>query len=63
MYPEAVINIFKFLVIQCNEENSDYVAELFFVDDMEVPDEISNIIKARILQVRYTKKYCLFIYS
>nr|XP_034192073.1 serine/threonine-protein kinase ATR [Osmia lignaria]XP_034192074.1 serine/threonine-protein kinase ATR [Osmia lignaria]XP_034192075.1 serine/threonine-protein kinase ATR [Osmia lignaria] len=52
MYPEAVINIFKFLVIQCNEENSDYVAELFFVDDMEVPDEISTIIKARILQVR-----------
>ncbi|XP_003702936.2 serine/threonine-protein kinase ATR isoform X1 [Megachile rotundata] len=49
-YPETVINILKFLIIQCKEENSDHIAELFFVDDMEIPPEISNIIKAHILQ-------------
>ena len=43
----------RFLVVECNEENSDHIAELFFIDDIEVPDEISNIIKARVLQARY----------
>lgn len=51
----------KFLIIECNEENSNHIAELFFVDDINVPDDISNIIKARILQVKYTENisFCI----
>lgn len=45
----------KFLVIKCNEENPDHIAELFFIDDIEVSIEISSIIKARILQTKYRK--------
>lgn len=53
MYPEKIIAMLKFLIIECNEDNSDHIAELFFIDDIEIPDEISNIIKAHILQARY----------
>ena len=45
----------KFLVIKCNENCPDHIAELFFIDDIEVPDDISNIIKAHILQTKYIK--------
>lgn len=53
MYPEKTIDMLKFLIVTCNEESSDHIAELFFIDDIKVPDEISSIIKARILQTRY----------
>ncbi|XP_076632761.1 serine/threonine-protein kinase atr isoform X1 [Colletes latitarsis] len=52
IYREKVIAMLKFLIIECNEENSNHIAELFFIDDIDVPDEISNIIKAHILQAR-----------
>ncbi|XP_053989775.1 uncharacterized protein LOC128882206, partial [Hylaeus volcanicus] len=52
IYPEKVIAMLKFLIIECNEENSNHIAELFFIDDIDVPGDISNIIKARILQAR-----------
>ncbi|XP_076679651.1 serine/threonine-protein kinase atr isoform X1 [Andrena cerasifolii] len=52
VYPQKIIPMLRFLIIECNEENSDHIAELFFIDDIEVPNEISNIIKARILQAR-----------
>ncbi|XP_033336517.2 serine/threonine-protein kinase ATR [Megalopta genalis] len=52
IYPEKIIAMLKFLVIECNEENSNHTAELFFIDDIDIPDEISTIIKARVLQAR-----------
>ncbi|KZC05824.1 Serine/threonine-protein kinase atr [Dufourea novaeangliae] len=52
MYPEKIIAMLKFLIIECNEENSNHIAELFFIDHINVPDEISSIIKARVLQAR-----------
>ncbi|CAK9833676.1 Serine/threonine-protein kinase atr [Anthophora retusa] len=52
MYREKIIAMLKFLIVKCNEESPDHIAELFFIDDVEVPDEITNIIKARILQAR-----------
>ncbi|KAG6794440.1 serine/threonine-protein kinase atr-like [Apis mellifera caucasica] len=52
MYREKIIAMLKFLIIKCNEECPDYIAELFFIDDIDVPVEISSIIKAHILQTR-----------
>ncbi|XP_076654433.1 serine/threonine-protein kinase ATR [Halictus rubicundus] len=52
IYPEKIIEMLKFLVVECNEENSNHIAELFFVDDVDLPDEITTIIKARVLQAR-----------
>lgn len=55
MYREKIITMLMFLLIKCNEECPEHIAELFFIDDIEVPVEISSIIKARILQTRYIK--------
>ncbi|XP_043511522.1 serine/threonine-protein kinase atr [Frieseomelitta varia] len=52
MYQEKIIAMLKFLVIKCNENCPDHIAELFFIDDIEVPIEISSIIKAHILQTK-----------
>nr|XP_031832738.1 serine/threonine-protein kinase atr-like [Nomia melanderi] len=52
IYSQKIITILKFLIIECNEENSDHIPELFFIDDVDVPDEIAHIIKARVLQAR-----------
>ncbi|XP_060828354.1 serine/threonine-protein kinase atr-like [Bombus pascuorum] len=52
MYREKIITMLMFLLIKCNEECPEHIAELFFIDDIEVPVEISSIIKARILQTR-----------
>ncbi|OAD54306.1 Serine/threonine-protein kinase atr [Eufriesea mexicana] len=52
VYREKIIAMLKFLVIKCNEESPDHIAELFFIDDIEVSIEISSIIKARILQTK-----------
>ncbi|KOX79522.1 Serine/threonine-protein kinase atr [Melipona quadrifasciata] len=51
-YREKIIAMLKFLVIKCNENCPDHIAELFFIDDIEVPVEISSIIKAHILQTK-----------
>lgn len=55
MYREKIIAMLMFLLTKCNEECPEHIAELFFIDDIEVPVEISSIIKARILQTRYIK--------
>lgn len=55
MYREKIITMLMFLLTKCNEECPEHIAELFFIDDIEVPIEISSIIKARILQTRYIK--------
>ena len=60
MYQEKIIAMLKFLVIKCNENCPDHIAELFFIDDIEVPIEISSIIKAHILQTKYIK-YIFFL--
>lgn len=63
MYREKIITMLKFLIIKCNEECPDYIAELFFIDDIDVPVEISNIIKAHILQTRYfVKRFKIYFY-
>ncbi|XP_076757525.1 serine/threonine-protein kinase ATR [Xylocopa sonorina] len=52
MYQEKIVAMLKFLIMKCNEESPEHIAELFFVEDEEVSSEISNIIKARVLQMR-----------
>ncbi|XP_026671548.1 serine/threonine-protein kinase ATR-like isoform X2 [Ceratina calcarata] len=49
---EKVITMLKFLIATCHEECPDHIAELFFIEDIKLPDGISNIIKAQILQSR-----------
>lgn len=60
MYREKIITMLMFLLTKCNEECPEHIAELFFIDDIEVPIEISSIIKARILQTRYIKYIFFF---
>lgn len=60
MYREKIITMLMFLLTKCNEECPEHIAELFFIDDIEVPVEISSIIKARILQTRYIKYIFFF---
>ncbi|KAG5348071.1 ATR kinase, partial [Acromyrmex charruanus] len=52
IFPEKVNNMLEFLIIQNSEENSNHISELFFIDDMNVPIHISDIVKAHILQAR-----------
>lgn len=41
----------EFLIVQ-NNEGHNHISELFFIDDMNVPTHISDIVKAHILQAR-----------
>lgn len=52
VFPEKVNNMLEFLIIQNAGEDNNYISELFFIDDMEVPTRISDIVKAHILQAR-----------
>ncbi|XP_032688955.1 serine/threonine-protein kinase ATR isoform X2 [Odontomachus brunneus] len=51
-FPERVNNMLEFLIIQNAGGDNNHISELFFIDDMEVPTRISNIVKAYILQAR-----------
>jgi len=42
----------EFLIVPSGEEHNSHISELFFIDDMEVPTRISDIVKAHILQAR-----------
>lgn len=45
----------EFLIVENSGHN--HISELFFIDDMKVPAHISDIVKAHILQARYTYMY------
>ncbi|XP_028046695.1 serine/threonine-protein kinase ATR isoform X2 [Monomorium pharaonis] len=49
IFPEKVNNMLEFLIVQ---NSGDHISELFFIDDIKVPTQISNIVKAHILQAR-----------
>lgn len=53
IFPERINNMLEFLIVQNVEEGNNHISELFFIDDMEVPTRISDIVKAHILQARY----------
>ncbi|XP_018347657.1 PREDICTED: serine/threonine-protein kinase ATR-like [Trachymyrmex septentrionalis] len=52
IFPEKVNNMLEFLIVQNSEGNNNHISELFFIDDMNVPIHISDIVKAHILQAR-----------
>lgn len=52
IFPERVNNMFEFLIIQNAGKDNNHISELFFIDDMEVPTRISDIVKAHILQAK-----------
>lgn len=52
IFPEKVNSMLEFLIVQNNEEDNSHISELFFIDDMEVSTNISNIVKAHILQAK-----------
>ncbi|XP_018056134.1 PREDICTED: serine/threonine-protein kinase ATR [Atta colombica] len=52
IFPEKVNNMLEFLIVQNSEENNNHISELFFIDDMNIPIHISDIVKAHILQAR-----------
>ncbi|XP_025264576.1 serine/threonine-protein kinase ATR [Camponotus floridanus] len=52
IFPEKVNSMLEFLIVQNNGEHNSHISELFFIDDMEVPTDISNIVKAHILQAK-----------
>ncbi|XP_014472413.1 PREDICTED: serine/threonine-protein kinase ATR-like isoform X2 [Dinoponera quadriceps] len=52
IFPENVNNMLEFLIVQSVGEENNHISELFFIDDMEVPTRISDIVKAHILQAR-----------
>ncbi|XP_012230547.1 serine/threonine-protein kinase ATR [Linepithema humile] len=52
IFPEKVNSMLEFLIVENSGEHSSHISELFFIDDMDVPTHISNIVKARILQAR-----------
>lgn len=62
IFPEKVNNMLEFLIVQNNDEHNNYIPELFFIDDMEVPAHISTIVKARILQARYLQNYIISLF-
>lgn len=52
IFPEKVNNMLEYLIVDNTGEHSSYISELFFIDDMDIPAHISNIVKAHILQAR-----------
>lgn len=52
IFPEKINSMLEFLIVQNSGEHNNHIAELFFIDDMEVPTHISNIVKAHILQAK-----------
>lgn len=53
IFSEKVNSMLEFLIVQNNgEHNNSHISELFFIDDMEVPTHVSNIVKAHILQAK-----------
>lgn len=52
IFPEEVNNMLEFLIVQNAGEETNHISELFFIDDLEVPTRISDIVKAHILQAR-----------
>ncbi|KYN10085.1 Serine/threonine-protein kinase atr [Trachymyrmex cornetzi] len=52
IFPEKVNNMLEFLIVQNSGENNNHISELFFINDMNVPIHISDIVKAHILQAR-----------
>lgn len=52
IFPEKVNNMLEFLIVQNSGGNNNHISELFFIDDMNVPIHISDIVKAHILQAR-----------
>ncbi|XP_011329801.1 serine/threonine-protein kinase ATR isoform X3 [Ooceraea biroi] len=51
-FPERVNKMLEFLIVRSNEGDNSHISELFFIDDIEVPTHISDIVKAHILQAK-----------
>lgn len=51
-HSQKTIAMWEYLIIENNEGLSNYISELFFIDDMKLPKSITQIVKARILQTR-----------
>ncbi|XP_020296818.1 serine/threonine-protein kinase ATR [Pseudomyrmex gracilis] len=49
MFPKKVNSMLEFLIVQ---NSGEHISELFFIDDIKVPDHISAIVKAHILQAK-----------
>lgn len=42
----------EYLVIERSDEVEEYIAELFFIDDIKVAEKISDVVKRRIERAR-----------
>ncbi|XP_046746064.1 serine/threonine-protein kinase ATR isoform X2 [Diprion similis] len=50
--PDETSAMMEYLVIERNREVADYIPELFFIDDLKVPEKIAAVVKQHIASTR-----------